>query len=65
MMRARLIHRSNQPAVSHRWLPAALFAALVIVGLLGMHTFSGPSVVRDRARNPRTFTDSTLKDTLL
>ena len=40
MMRARLIHRSEQPAVSHRWLLAALFAALVIAGLLGMHTFS-------------------------
>jgi hypothetical protein len=40
MMRARLIHRSEQPAVSHRWVPAALFAALVIAGLLGMHTFS-------------------------
>lgn len=39
-MRARPIQRSDQPSVSHRWLLAALFAALVIAGLLGMHTFS-------------------------
>lgn len=39
-MRARLIQRSEQPSASPRWLLAALFAALVIAGLLGMHTLS-------------------------
>jgi hypothetical protein len=34
------IQRSEQPPVPHRWLLAALFAALVIAGLLGMHTLS-------------------------
>jgi hypothetical protein len=40
MMRVRLIQRSEQPSASPRWLLAALFAALVIAGLLGMHTLS-------------------------
>ena len=39
-MRVRLIQRSEQPSASPRWLLAALFAALVIAGLLGMHTLS-------------------------
>lgn len=39
-MRVRLIQRSEQPTASPRWLLAALFAALVIAGLLGMHTLS-------------------------
>lgn len=39
-MRVRPIQRSEQPPASPRWLFAALFAALVIAGLLGMHTLS-------------------------
>ena len=39
-MRVRLIQRAEQPSASPRWLLAALFAALVIAGLLGMHTLS-------------------------
>ncbi|MGA1827334.1 DUF6153 family protein [Microbacterium sp.] len=40
MMRVRPIQQSEQPPASPRWLLAALFAALVIAGLLGMHTLS-------------------------
>lgn len=32
--------RSDHAPVSHGWVQTALFAALVIVGLLGMHTLS-------------------------
>lgn len=40
MMRPQTTQRIQQPPVSARWLFAALFAALVIAGLLGMHTLS-------------------------
>ena len=39
-MRVRLIQRAEQAPASPRCLLAALFAALVIAGLLGMHTLS-------------------------
>lgn len=39
-MPTQLIQRSEESPGSHGWLLAALFAALVIVGLLGMHTLS-------------------------
>ena len=39
-MRAQPILRCEQPPGPHRWLLAALLSALVIAGLLGMHTLS-------------------------
>ena len=40
MMHPQPTQPTQQPRVSSRWLFAALFAALVIAGLLGMHTLS-------------------------